>query len=64
MTLFIAVTSDEYELPIAVAGSAEELGRMCGVKANTIYHMITREQRGEHKSRYKRIEVSDDEKDI
>lgn len=61
MTLFMAVTSDEYELPIAVATSAAELGRMCGVKANTVHHMIYMEKHDICKSRYKKVEVDDDD---
>ena len=60
MTLFMAVTSDKYELPLAVASSAEELARMCGVKAHTVWSAIWLENNGGYKSRYKRIEVDDD----
>lgn len=42
----MAVTPDKYELPIAVADSAEELAQMLGVTPRAIYHTISR-----HKAR-------------
>ena len=42
--IWMAVTADEYEHPIAVADTAEELGRMIGVSRNTI---LTDQLRGE-----------------
>lgn len=37
--LWLAVTPDKYELPIAVADSAAELGRMLGTQGHLIYKM-------------------------
>ena len=34
--LWLAVTADEYELPIAVADTARELGEKYGVTADTV----------------------------
>ena len=34
--LWMAVTADEYELPLAVADTARELGEIYGLKAKTI----------------------------
>lgn len=34
--IWIKVELDEYELPVAVAGSAAELARICGEKETTI----------------------------
>jgi ribosomal protein L7Ae-like RNA K-turn-binding protein len=34
--LWLAVTPDEYELPLIVADSAAELGRKCGISKSTI----------------------------
>ena len=34
--LFIAVTRDEYELPLAVAESGDELGRMLGLSPGAV----------------------------
>ena len=38
--LFIAVTRDEYELPLAVAESGDELGRMLGLSPGAVTHCI------------------------
>lgn len=36
MTVYIAVTADKFELPVAVADTAEELAQMLGVKAQSV----------------------------
>ena len=41
MNIWMMVTSDEFELPLAVADSASELAEICGVKANIIYSSIS-----------------------
>lgn len=46
MKLYMMTTKDRYELPLAVAGSAEELGRMTGHSVNTIQSMISHKIRG------------------
>ena len=38
--LWLAVTADEYELPIAVADTAKELGKIFGVSADTVMTSI------------------------
>lgn len=61
MTLYLRVTDDEFEFPIAVAESQAELARMLGVTLNTVncaYHFV---RRGKYKnSSYKVVEVDDD----
>lgn len=56
MKLYLKVTTDEYELPIAVADSAYELAEMVGTKQSVIYSSISH-KRGS----YRRVEVEDDE---
>ena len=46
MKLYMRTTKDRYELPLAVAESAEELGRMTGHSVNTIQSMISHKIRG------------------
>lgn len=41
-TLYMAVTNDEYELPIFVCDTAQELADKLGVKPNTVYVMLGR----------------------
>lgn len=36
MTVHMAVTADKFELPVAVADTAEELAQMLGVKAQSV----------------------------
>ena len=55
MKLYMAVTQDEYELPIAVCTSVQELARKCGVKENTISHTIALYKK--RKPRYKKYVV-------
>lgn len=61
MLLYLRVTDDEFEFPIAVAESQAELARMLGLKLNTVncaYHFV---RSGKYKnSSYKVVEVDDD----
>lgn len=57
--LYMLVTKDELELPIAVADSPAELGRMIGVNANTISSAISKAESRGNKSRYVRVEVGE-----
>lgn len=36
MTVYMAVTADKFELPVAVADTAEELAQILGVKAQSV----------------------------
>lgn len=46
--LYMAVTADEYELPLCVRDSVEELAEVFGVQPNTIYVNISRNQCGKN----------------
>ena len=54
MKLYIKTTRDKFELPVAVADSPKELGRMTGRSAASISSMITHKTPGWH-----RVEVED-----
>ena len=60
--LYLAVSADRYELPLAVCLSADELGRCLGIKGRSILQNIGRPQSGKLCG-YKliRIEVEEDE---
>lgn len=45
--IWMKISSDEYELPIAVADTAAELAKMCHVTANGIYSQMSRVRHGE-----------------
>ena len=49
MTIYMAVTSDKYELPIAIADSGEELAKLLGVTRGSIYSYVSREKNGTSK---------------
>lgn len=51
--LYLLVTKDKYQLPLAVADTAEELARIVGVNQSTIIKCINRRK----KSQYIRIYV-------
>lgn len=56
MTLYLKVTKDKYELPVAVADSKKELARMLGRYESGIYRAF-KEGR---ESCYVEVEVEDD----
>ena len=60
MTLWMEVTQDEYELPVAVADSRKELAEMRHVSANTISSTICHGKRGDYRqSKYVKVKVED-----
>lgn len=67
-SLYIAVAGDQYELPIAVAGTARELAKMLGVNENSIYKSVHRQKHGMVKGskkdiKYYKIELEDANED-
>lgn len=50
--LYMAVTADEYELPVAVADTPEELGAMLNRSPNTIRSLVCRGYTYEGKARH------------
>ena len=62
MVLWMYVTKDKYELPLAVADSAVELSRIIGVNENTIRSSASHvNKKSRKRSSYRRVEVEDDE---
>lgn len=61
MTIYMKVTKDKYELPVAIANSVQELARICNTTANNIYVEMWQQSTGKRKtSRYHKVEVEDD----
>lgn len=59
--LYIAVSEDKYELPIAVAENEEELCRILGLKNGTIRTHIYRARKGIiKKQKYFRVEIDNE----
>ena len=60
--LYLAVTKDKYELPIAVAGTIRELAEMVGIKEGSLKTLIYKYYAGQITScKYRRVELEDEE---
>ena len=46
MHVWMAVSADKYELPIAIADTAKELAEMIGYKEQSVIHAIYRKTTG------------------
>jgi len=56
----MAVTTDRYELPLAIADTARELGKLMGVSANLIHSSISKNQSGKNrKMRFVKVDDSE-----
>lgn len=62
MKLYLEITRDIYQLPIAVADSPHELAWMCGTTNAVISSMVTRTAKGEYRRpRYIVVEIDEEE---
>ena len=60
--VYMKVTRDKYELPVAIANTMKELAQILGVKKDTISGCISRYNRGiASHSAYRKVEIDDDE---
>ena len=57
--LYLKVTDDEYELPVAVADTMPELAEMVGVNHKTVYRGVKRYKQGSA-SAFIRVEIEDE----
>ena len=58
--IWIAVEADKYELPIAIADTARELGEMIGVDTKTVMSSEYRKNSGRDKGiRYRKVRSDD-----
>lgn len=62
--VYMLVSSDEYELPIAIADSPSELGRIIGVPSETVRNGCSKRRHGVRKSRYIKIEIPKEDNDM
>lgn len=60
MTLWMEITTDDLELPLVVASSAEELARKIGKTKNNICSSVSKAKTRGYRSRYVKVEVEDD----
>ena len=62
MILYIAMTRDKYQLPMAVAETTEELARMMGVSGSTIRSHLSKVKSGiVKKPRYEKVVIEKDD---
>ncbi len=62
MVVWMEVTKDKYELPVAVADDAYKLSELTGASVNNIRSTVCRYEHGEIKrSRFVRVEMEEDE---
>lgn len=59
MRLIMQVTTDKYELPLAIARSISDMSRISGVRYDTIYNSLRNNCRG-YKYKFVYVEVPDD----
>ena len=57
--LWMKITKDEYELPVAVAETAAELARMLNVSVDTIYSATSRRRNRGDKTAFVKVEVEE-----
>lgn len=60
MRIYVQVTPDEYELPVAVADSPEELAEITGHTVGTIKTTISKRKNGKRKGKFLYVEVEED----
>lgn len=62
MTLYLAIGPPPYELPLAVADSPTELGRMVGAPVDTVRTHICRAMRGEvRRAKYIKVDIGEED---
>ena len=62
MTVWMEITLDEYELPVAVADTSFELARMRGVEKRTVLKYLWKWKNGKLKNcKFRKVEIDDDE---
>lgn len=61
MRIYMEVTRDEYELPMAVADSPAMLAQICGVSRDCVSSSCSKYRSGKYKSaRFISVEVDED----
>ena len=60
MYVYMKITKDRYELPVAIADTGEELAKICGVSINNVYNTIRKARLTGSRCQYVRVDVEDD----
>ena len=61
MFVYMKVTKDEYELPLAVADTIPKLAEMVGAKKQNIDDSMTNAKKLGRRTQYKKVDIGDDE---
>lgn len=59
MVLYMKVTNDKYQLPVAVTDTVKELAEILGTTQNVINSSLSRQKAGKGTGTYYRVEVDD-----
>lgn len=60
MVLYMRVTNDKYQLPIAVTDTVAELAKIFGTTPNAVSSAISKQRAGRQAGTYYRVEVDDE----
>ena len=60
-SLYIRVTSDKYQLPVAVADSAREMAEMQDVNWNSVMQIASFNKHGKKRGSFFRVTYTDEE---
>ena len=64
MIIWLKVTDDEYELPVAVADTQDELARICNTTKNSIASSMSHFEKGRiGKCLYRKVVIEEGEED-
>ena len=61
--VWMKVTKDKYELPVAVAETHSELARICGTTPGNVLSSASRYRHGQRRGGYIRVEVEEEEEE-
>jgi hypothetical protein len=57
--IYMEVTQDEYELPVAIASTSTELAKLCQTTTNAIRQGLHRRKNPKRWSRFVRVDVEE-----
>lgn len=61
MSLWLKVTHDEYELPVAVADNSSQLAILLGIKRNSIFHSMYANKRYGWWTPFRKVEIDEED---
>lgn len=60
--IYMLITTDRYELPVAVADTVKELAFLIGVTENNIRSAMSKAKKRETRCRYVKVVIEEEEK--